>query len=700
MNIYKVIVLSVCALFISFSCIEKKVMQETTYYQNPIIENGADPWIIKKDDIYYYCASTKDHTISVGKSALLHIPGDLKPVWKAPNAGWNSDCIWAPELHYLNGRWYIYYAAGESGPPFIHQRAGVLESVTDDPQGEYIDKGMLYTGDSIGNWDSNRWAIDMTVFELNNKLYAVWSGWKNQENTDHTSQMLYIAEMENPWTISSNRQLISMPDKPYEVGGDLDLNEGPEVLIHNGDVFIIYSCCQSWLPTYKLASLRLTASDADPMNPDNWIKSEQPVFQGTDDVYGVGHASFTTSPDGTESYIVYHSKKDTIPGWNRDVRLQKFTWDTDGTPNFGVPHSLSESQPVPSGSKIKDKVTLTYSNPLSVQFGDPYILLASDGRYYMYGTGAGAVDGFCVYSSDDLISWKSEGQVYHGNTPQSWAVANFWAPEVYEKDGKFYMFFSADWRYNPTNEEENFRIGVAVADKPTGPFVELRDKPLFDPGYPVIDGNILQDENGKCFLYYSRCCYKHPVESEIAEEAKRKGLFSEVEESWIYGVEISPDFTQVIGEPVLLLRPPVSLTDKQSEWESRSVTSGEVNRRWTEGSFIFKHNGLYYMMYSANFFGGENYAVGYAVSESPLGPFKKADNNPVLEKNTAKGGIVTGTGHNSITWSKDRKQMYCVYHGRTQKTGEERVVFIDKMHITPEGVLVVDGPTTDIQTIE
>lgn len=254
---------------------------------------------------------------------------------------------------------------------------------------------------------------------------------------------------------------------------------------------------------------------------------------------------------------------------------------------------------------------LTYSNPLSVQFGDPYVLLASDGRYYMYGTGAGAVDGFCAYSSDDLIHWKSEGQVYRGNTPDSWASANFWAPEVYERDGKFYMFFSADWRKNPTNEEENFRIGVAVSDKPTGPFKELADAPLFDPGYPVIDGNLIEDEDGRTYLYYSRCCYKHPVESEIADEAKKKGMFDSVEESWIYGVEVAPDLTHVIGEPVLLLRPPVKLDDAQSEWESRSVTKGEVGRRWTEGSFMLRHNGLYYMMYSANYFGGANYAVGY-----------------------------------------------------------------------------------------
>lgn len=343
---------------------------------------------------------------------------------------------------------------------------------------------------------------------------------------------------------------------------------------------------------------------------------------------------------------------------------------------------------------------LTYSNPLSVQFGDPYVLLASDGRYYMYGTGAGAVDGFCAYSSDDLIHWKSEGQVYRGNTPDSWAIANFWAPEVYERDGKFYMFFSADWRKNPTNEEENFRIGVAVSDKPTGPFKELADAPLFDPGYPVIDGNLIEDEDGRTYLYYSRCCYKHPVKSEIADEAKKKGMFDSVEESWIYGVEVAQDLTHVIGEPVLLLRPPVKLDDAQSEWESRSVTKGEVGRRWTEGSFMLRHNGLYYMMYSANYFGGANYAVGYAVSEHPLGPFEKASNNPVLEKNVEKGGIVTGTGHNSVTWSKDGKQMYCVYHGRTQKTGDERVVFIDKMRIDEKGLLVVEGPTTDPQSIQ
>lgn len=345
-------------------------------------------------------------------------------------------------------------------------------------------------------------------------------------------------------------------------------------------------------------------------------------------------------------------------------------------------------------SNMKPNNYFRSQNPLPVKFGDPFILSASDGHYYMYGTGGVAKDGFSAYSSNDLREWKDEGQVYYGNTEDSWTLKNFWAPEVYEYKGKFYMFFSADWKNNPNNELENFRIGVAVADNPLGPFKDLSDEPIFDPGYPVIDANVLF-EGDKAYLYYSRCCYKNPVESEVAEWARQKNMFDEIEESWIYGVELSTQFDKIIDDPVLLLRPPLKNDDIQSEWESRSVTSGEINRRWTEGSFIFKKDSIYYLMYSANYFGGEHYAVGYATSNSPLGPFKKSPDNPVLQKNTESGGIVSGTGHNSITVSKDGKQMYCVYHGRTSQTGKERLVFIDPLYIDSKGALHIEGPTSD-----
>ncbi len=332
-------------------------------------------------------------------------------------------------------------------------------------------------------------------------------------------------------------------------------------------------------------------------------------------------------------------------------------------------------------------------NPLSVQFGDPFIIYASDGKYYMYGT-TGGVNGFKTYSSENLQDWHDEGIVYQGATPESWGIDCFWAPEVYERNNKFYLWYSANWKYNPTNELENFRIGVAVSDSPVGPFKDISDTPVFDPGYPIIDANVyFDDERGKAYLYYSRCCYKNPVESEIADWAREKGWYDEIEESWVYGVELAPDYVGVIGEPVLLLRPPVFLDDKQAEWESRSVTSREVNRRWTEGSYLFKERDKYYMMYSANYFGGQNYAVGYATSDNPLGPFVKAENNPILQKNIEEGGRVTGTGHNMVL-TLPNGEMLCVYHGRTNETGDNRVVFIDKMEIDEKGLLHVHGPTT------
>jgi beta-xylosidase len=342
-----------------------------------------------------------------------------------------------------------------------------------------------------------------------------------------------------------------------------------------------------------------------------------------------------------------------------------------------------------------------YTNPLKVQFGDPFVLF-DKGTYYMYGTGGGADRGFSAYSSKDLVNWKPEGQVYFHNNKNGWSDPNsawggaYWAPEVYKVKDKFYLFYSAQWKVNPAKEVENFKIGVAVADKPTGPFVDIAAKPLFDPGYPVIDANVFVDSNGKSYLYYSRVAYKHPVASEIADQARNSGKYKEIEESWVYGVELKKDFSGVIGEPVLALRPPVKLNDKQAAWESLSVTSGEVNRRWTEGSVTFKKDGIYYIMYSANHFGGEHYAVGYATSKSPLGPFKKAVNNPILHKNTDQGGTVSGTGHNSIIYSPDGKEMFCVYHGRTASTGDERVVFIDRMKVE-NGKITVYGPTTTPQ---
>lgn len=312
---------------------------------------GADPWMIKSGLHYYYCKSGAGG-ISVSRSDDPTAPGKLVKVWVAPEGQWNATCIWAPELHHIGKKWYIYYAGGKSGPPFVYQRSGVLESVTDDPQGKYIDRGMLHTGSDPADYSTTVWAIDLTVSEINGKLYAVWSGWDVNAKTDKTKQNLYIASMSDPVTISSERVKISSPTEKWETGGPLDLNEGPQFLKHGKKIHIIYSTRESWLPAYRLAQLTLQDSMTNPLDPANWTK-RGPVFQGTKKVIGVGHASFIPSPDGKESWIVYHSKIDSVPGWKRNVRMQPFTFDKDDNPVFGDPVPAGVALKKPSGSGHK-----------------------------------------------------------------------------------------------------------------------------------------------------------------------------------------------------------------------------------------------------------------------------------------------------------------------------------------------------------
>jgi len=347
----------------------------------------------------------------------------------------------------------------------------------------------------------------------------------------------------------------------------------------------------------------------------------------------------------------------------------------------------------------------TYKNPLPIAIGDPYVLKAPDGRYYIYGSGGGGEpfgDGsplgsaFPTFTSRNLVDWTPLGRTYAHDPATSWGVGAFWAPEVYRVKDRYLLFYSAQWRHNPGNEAENFRIGVAWSDRPEGPFRDLRNQPLFDPGYPAIDADVLFDDDGRIYLYYSRCCYKHPVESELAEKMKKSGVYTEIEESWVYGVEIKPDFSGVIGDPVVVLRPAVSLADPSSEWEDVSVEAHEVNRRWTEGPCSFKQYGKYFIMYSANSVFGENYALGYATAEHPLGPFAKAANNPVARKNTDHGGVVSCTAHNCVAMSPDGSEMFCLYGARTKQTGAERMLFLNRMEVQRDGTLEVYPPDTTI----
>ena len=343
-----------------------EIVQSDKTFNNPIA-GIPDPWIVQYQGAYYTCKA-HGNGINVSKSEKLTVINSTKAIWTAPKDNgimkpWNTSHVWAPELHFIDGRWYVYYAAGrpssESGS-YKMQRTGVLRSKTTDPMGEYEDMGMIYTGDEyspsiVATTDNTCYAIDMGVVKIGAKLYAVWSGTINKESGG--DQRIYIAEMSNPWTISSNRVEISKPDQSWElIEPAAKVNEGPAFLQRDDKLFVVYSCNGSWTKYYRLAYLMLNIGD-DPMVPSNWKKSPNAVFYRCDDtvdedgVNGVGHCCFTKSLDGTEDWIVYHVKNRNHGSYEtgRSTFIQRFTWNADGTPNFGTPVGWGEPVVVPSG---------------------------------------------------------------------------------------------------------------------------------------------------------------------------------------------------------------------------------------------------------------------------------------------------------------------------------------------------------------
>jgi Glycosyl hydrolases family 43 len=143
---------------------------------------------------------------------------------------------------------------------------------------------------------------------------------------------------------------ISRPTEAWEQIGTPQVNEGPEVLVHGGKAHIVYSASGSWTDDYALGMLTADLN-GDLLDPKAWHKHPEPVFAKNGDVFGPGHASFTKSPDGKQDWIVYHAAKFSGGGWDRNVRIQPFGWNEDGTPSFGAPISTSEAVAMPAGEK-------------------------------------------------------------------------------------------------------------------------------------------------------------------------------------------------------------------------------------------------------------------------------------------------------------------------------------------------------------
>jgi GH43 family beta-xylosidase len=323
-------------------------------FTNPLLPAGADPWSIHKDGFYYYMHTTgRNLTIWKTRSLADLATARKKVVWTPPPSGPYSRDIWAPELHFLDGKWYVYFAA-DAGTNETH-RLWVLENASPDPlEGAWVMKGKLSDA-------SDKWAIDGSVFEHRGRRYAVWSGWEGDANV---AQNIYIARMSNPWTIEGPRVMISAPTHPWEKVGDIDpkkspegpphvdVNEGPQVIARGDRLFLVYSASGCWTDAYALGMLTASA-ESDLLDAASWKKSPAPVFASSPSAraYGTGHHSFFRSPDGTEDWILYHANPgpDQDCGSRRSPRAQRFTWRPDGTPDFGRPVPLGERIRRPSG---------------------------------------------------------------------------------------------------------------------------------------------------------------------------------------------------------------------------------------------------------------------------------------------------------------------------------------------------------------
>ncbi len=356
------------SLILFFACQNKKGQDEgkvvSSTYTNPLLPFGPDPWALWYNEAYYYMHTLQDSLVLWTTPDITDLPNAKKKTIWIPTDPSNSKNLWAPEIHNIDGKWYVYYAA-DDGNTDNHQLY-VLENTAANPfEGEFIMKGRISTD------PDNNWAIDGSVFEHKGNWYMVWSGWQTRR-VDTETQCIYIARLENPWTLGSERVLISQPELEWERHWKNEegwnppyivyVNEGPQPLKSPKGkyIHIVYSASGVWTPHYQLGLLT-AKTDADLLDPASWKKSPESIFRQSPEngVYGTGHNSFFKSPDGTEDYILYHARDTQVDppekGDTRSPRAQKIDWNENDYPLPGIPLPSATKLPKPSGTRLINK---------------------------------------------------------------------------------------------------------------------------------------------------------------------------------------------------------------------------------------------------------------------------------------------------------------------------------------------------------
>lgn len=311
----------------------------------PLIEQRADPFIWRHTDgFYYFTASVpKYDRIELRRARTIAelATAEAVTVWHKPDEGPLSELIWAPEIHFRQGAWYVYFAAAptrEIKDELFQHRMYALSTPADNPlEGDWDAPRQIETG-------MDTFCLDATTFVHRGTLYYVWA--QKQQDIPGNSN-LYIAPMETPDRISGPPVMLSKPELEWEIRG-FWVNEGPAVLIRSGKVFLSYSA--SATDENYCMGLLWADEGADLLDPASWHKSQEPVFQTCYEhgIYGPGHNSFTVSEDGGSDeggrdILVYHARTYTEiegdPLWNPDRHtfVKPLTWDDRGMPVFGRP---------------------------------------------------------------------------------------------------------------------------------------------------------------------------------------------------------------------------------------------------------------------------------------------------------------------------------------------------------------------------
>ncbi|GAA4813519.1 glycoside hydrolase family 43 protein [Streptomyces ziwulingensis] len=305
-------------------------------YPNPLVRNRADPHIRRHTDGFSYFTATVpeyDRIVLRRSRTLGGLATAAESVlWRKHATGDMGAHIWAPELHHIDGKWYVYFAAAPAERVW-DIRIWVLENAHPDPfRGTWTEKGQLRTA-----WET--FSLDATTFTHRGGRYLAWAQY--EPGMDHNTA-LWLSRMAGPWTLTGPQIRLSTPEYAWECVG-YKVNEGPAVIVRNGRVFLTYSAAATDA-NYCMGLLTADA-DADLMDPASWSKSPTPVFTSDDTTgqYGPGHNSFTVAEDGRTDVLVYHARQykeidgDPLHDPNRHTRVQRLGWKRDGTPDFGVP---------------------------------------------------------------------------------------------------------------------------------------------------------------------------------------------------------------------------------------------------------------------------------------------------------------------------------------------------------------------------